>query len=74
MILQRDWCTEHGHDPVTGELINRAAVSFHHGGTRIQELGHQLAQTFGAHRSGDVHRTDNVGEQHRHLLVLRGRL
>jgi hypothetical protein len=33
-------------------------------------LGDRLGRRRVAHRGGDVHRTNHVGEEHRHLLVL----
>jgi hypothetical protein len=72
VIFQRDWCAEHGHDAVAGELTQRAAVALHHCSRTIQQVGHQFAQPLRALRRSDVHGTDCVGEQHRHLLVLGG--
>ena len=71
MVLQRDRGSEHRHDAVAGELVDRARVPLHHGGCVLHQLRHDLAQSLGAHRRGDVHRMHHVGEQHRHLLVLR---
>jgi hypothetical protein len=70
VILQRRRSPEHGHDPITGELIDRAAVALHHHRSGVDQLGHDLAQPLRTHRRGDVHRAHHIGEQHRHLLVL----
>jgi hypothetical protein len=71
VIFQRHWRTKHRHDAVAGELCERAAVTVHHLRTVVGEFGHDLAQPLRAYRRGDVHRMNNIGEQHRHLLVLR---
>ena len=69
MVLQRDWRAEHGHDPVTRPLCDRAAVALHHRRTAVGEVGHDLAPPLRTHRRGDIHRMHHIGEQHRHLLV-----
>ena len=71
VILQRHRRTEHRHDPVTGELVHRTAVSLHHRRAAVGEVGHDLAQPLGPHRRSDVHRMHHVGEEDRDLLVLR---
>ncbi len=71
VILQRHRRTEHRHDPVTGELVHRAAIARHHRRGAVDQFGHDLAQPLRTHRRRDIHRVDHVGEQHRHLLVLR---
>ena len=38
---------------------------------RLTRFGHDLAQPLCTHGCCDVHRVNNVGEQHRYLLVLR---
>ena len=43
MVLQRDWCAEHRHDAVAGELAQRSAVAFHHGCGTVQQFGHDFA-------------------------------
>jgi hypothetical protein len=73
MVLQHGWGSEHRHDAVTGELVDRAAIVLHYGGRPIQQLGHDLAKALRPHSRRDLHRMHDVGEQHRHLLVL-GRL
>ena len=37
----------------------------------VDQLGHDLAQPLRTDRRRDVHRMHHIGEQHRHLLVLR---
>ena len=71
MVLQRDRRTEHRHDAVAGELVHRAAVALDDNGRAVDQLGHDLAQPLRADRRRDVHRMHHIGEQHRHLLVLR---
>ncbi len=73
VVLQSHWCTEECHDPVASELVQRAAVAFHHGSGLIDQLRHDLAQALRTGRRGDVHGMHDVGEQNRDLLVL-GRL
>ena len=70
VILQRHRGTEHRHHPVAGEL-HRPAVAAHHRRRALHQLGHDLAQPLHIHRRRDVHRAHHIGEQHRHLLVLR---
>jgi hypothetical protein len=71
VVLQRHRCAEHGHDPVAGELVHRAAVPLYNCDTAVSKVGHDLSQPLGAHRRGDVHRVDHVGEENGNLLVLR---
>lgn len=70
VVLQSGRGTEYRHDPVTGELVDRAAISLHHHRRAVDQLGHDLAQPLGTERRRDVHRMHHVGKQHRHLLVL----
>src|ERR1700751_1579969 len=69
MVFQRQRRTKHRHNPVTGELIHRAAVTHHDRCRDIDQLGHDLAQPLRPYRSGDIHRVDHVGEQHGDLFV-----
>ena len=71
VILQRNRRPKERHDPVAGELVDGPAVSPHHDRTAVDQLGHDLAQPLGTKRRCDVHRMHHVGEQNRHLLVLR---
>ena len=71
VVLQRHRRAEHRHDPVAGELVHRAAVALHHRRAAVDQVGHDLAQPLRTDRRRDVHRMHHVGEQHRHLLVLR---
>jgi hypothetical protein len=43
VILQHDRRPEKRHDPVTGELIHRAAVTLHHDRGAANQVGHDLA-------------------------------
>jgi len=43
VVLQRDWRTEHRHDPVAGELVHGAAEALHHRRGPFHQLGHDLA-------------------------------
>ncbi len=73
VVLQRDRCAEHRHDPVPGELVDRSAIALYDRRRPLEQLGHDLAQPFRTDCGGDVHGVHDVGEQHRHLLVLSGR-
>ena len=71
MVLQRGWRAEHRHDAVAGETVDRAAVPLNHHCRTVDQIGHDLAQPLRTDRRRDVHRMHHIGEQHRHLLVLR---
>ena len=71
MVLQRHRRAEHRHDAVTGETADRAAVPLNHHCRTVDQIGHDLAQPLRTDLRRDVHRMHHVGEQHRHLLVLR---
>ena len=71
VVFQGHRRAEDRHDAVTGELVDRAAVALHHRACTVHEVGHDLAQPFCADVFGDVHRVNDIGEKHRHLLVLR---
>jgi hypothetical protein len=73
VVLQGDWRAEHSHDAVAGELVDRPAEAMHYPARAVDQLGHYLAQSLGPYRHSDVHRMHDIGEEHRHLLVL-GRL
>src|ERR1700752_5119614 len=70
VVLERDRRAESGHDPVAGDLIDRAAISLDDLRGTIDQVGHDLAESLGSESRRDVHRMDHIGEQHRHLLVL----
>lgn len=72
MVLQGHWGPEDRHDSVAGEFVDGAAVMPHDRRSALDERGHDLAQSLGAHGRSDIHRSHHIGEQHRHLLVLRG--
>ena len=71
VILQRHRRAEHGHDAVTGETADRAAVPLNHHCRTVDQIGHDLAQPLRPDGRCDVHRMHHIGEQHRDLLVLR---
>ena len=71
VILQRHRRAEHRHDAVAGETADRAAVPLNRDCRTVDQIGHDLAQPLRTHRRCDVHRMHNIGEQHRHMLVLR---
>ncbi len=47
MVLQSDRRAEHRHDAVAGELVHCSAVALHHRGGAIDQVGHDLTQSFG---------------------------
>ena len=71
VVLQRHRRAEHRHDAVAGETADRAAVPLNHHCRTVDQIGHDLAQPLRTDRRRDVHRMHHIGEQHRHLLVLR---
>ena len=71
VVLQRRRCAEDRHDPVTGELVDRAAVALDHRRAAVDKVGHDLTEPFRTHRRSNIHRVHHVGEQHGYLLVLR---
>jgi hypothetical protein len=74
VIFQRNRCPEDGHDAVPGELVDGAAVALDNCGAAVGDIRHNLAQPFRTDGSRKVHRADNIGEQHRDLLVLRANI
>ena len=50
VIFQRGRGAEDRHDAVTGELVDGAAIAMHDCGGAVQQVGHDLAQAFGADR------------------------
>jgi hypothetical protein len=70
VVFQRNRRPEHGHDAVAGELVHSAPVAPHDRRGTLDEFRHDLAQPFRTDGRSDVHRVDNVGEQHRHLFEL----
>ncbi len=71
VVFQSHWRAEHRHDPVAGELVDCAAVPRYDRSAAVGEVGHDLSQPLCPDGKGDVHRMNNIGEQYRHLLVLR---
>ena len=71
MILQRNRGAEQRHHPVAGVLHCPAAVALDNRRQPLHELGHDFAQPLHIQRGRDIHRAHHIGEQHRHLLVLR---
>ena len=70
VIFQCHWRTEQRHDSVAGELVHRPAVALHHSRRTFDQLRHDFPQPLRPNRRSDIHRMHDVGEQHRHLLVL----
>jgi hypothetical protein len=70
VVLHCYRCAEHRHDPVTGELVHRAAIPLDHRRAALNQFGHDLAQPLGTDGRCNVHRMNNIGEQDGYLLVL----
>ena len=70
VVLVGDRRAEDGHDPVAGELVDRALELGHGVGQDREEALHDLAPLLRVLLLGEVHRAADVGEQHRHLLAL----
>jgi hypothetical protein len=61
VVFQRHGCPEDRHQSVPGELDHRPAVALHDRTRAIDQLRHDLAQPFAAHRRGEAHRAHHVG-------------
>ena len=70
VVFQRNRRAEHGHDPVAGELVHRAAIALHDRRCDVDKFCHDLAEPLWTHRSSDVHGVHHIGEQDGYLLVL----
>ena len=70
MIFQRQWSPEDCHQPVAGELVDRAAIARNDGRRAFDKYGNDLAQPFGSYCCRYVHGVHDVGEQNCHLFVL----
>jgi hypothetical protein len=42
VVLQGNWRSEDGHNPVAGELVHRTAIAMHHPARAVDKLGHDL--------------------------------
>ena len=73
VILVRRWCTPDGHDRVTDELLDRAAVAADHLLGELEVAGQELAGVLGILALGQGREADQVGEQDRHEPALGGR-
>ena len=69
MILQGHRGTEQRHQAVTGELVDRSVIALHHRGRTVEHRVHDLLEPLRVERRRELHRPDDVGEQHRYLLV-----
>ena len=68
MILQCQRCAEQCHQAVAGEP-NGSLITLHHDGRAVEQLVHDFLESLGIQRRRELHRADDVGKQHRHLLV-----
>jgi len=68
VVLQRHWRAEDSHDAVAGETADCAAKVLQDRCSRSTSSA--MISRSRTDRGGDVHRMNNIGEQHRHLLVL----
>ena len=70
MVLVGDRRAEQGHDPVAGELVDRALEAVDALAEDREEAVHDPPPLLGVALLGELHRAHHVGEQHRHLLAL----
>ena len=70
VVLVGDRGAEDRHDPVAGELVDRALEAGDGLGQQREEALHDLAPLLGILLLGQVHRAADVGEQDRDLLTL----
>ena len=70
MVLQRHRGAEQCHQAVAGELVKGSLIALHHRRSAVEQLVHDLLESLRVQRRRKLHRADDVGEQHRHLLVL----
>ena len=70
VVLVADRRPEQGHDPVAGELVDRALEPMDARAQHREEALHDRLPGLGVGRLGELHRARHVGEQHGHLLAL----
>ena len=70
VVLVGDRRPEQGHDPVAGELVDRALEAVDALAEDREEAVHDPPPLLGVALLGELHRAHHVGEQHRHLLAL----
>ena len=61
---------EQCHQAVAGEFVDGSLIALHHAGSAVEELVHDLLEPLRVQCGRKFHRSDDVGEQHCHLLVL----
>ncbi len=72
VVFERHRRAEQCHQAVAGELVDGSAVALDHGGGAVEQLVHDFPESLSVQRRGEFHRSDDVDEQHGHLLVLAG--
>ena len=70
MILQRHRGTKEGHQTIAGELVDGSLITLHHCRRAVEQFVHDLLESLRVERRRELHRADDVGEQHRYLFVL----
>ncbi len=70
VILMGDGGAEDGHDPVAGELVDRALEAVHGVGEGREEALHDRVPLLGILLLGKIHRPLDVGEEDGDLLAL----
>ena len=70
MVLLRHRGSEHGHDAVAGELVDRAAELLYALAEQIEEALHDRPPLLRVDLFGQIHRSLYVGEHDRHLFAL----
>ena len=74
MVLESHRRSEHRHDAVAGELVDRGAIALDQPHGAIDQFGHNLAESFRTNRGRNAHGLHHVCEKHRDLFVLRARI
>ena len=69
MILEGHGGAEERHQPIAGEAVDGPLIALHHCGRAIEQFVHDLLKSLRVQHRRELHRADDVGEQHRHLFV-----
>ena len=70
VIFQRNRSPEQSHDAVSGELLDRTAVTLSDGSAPVEKLTHDFTQPLRSQGRGQVHRALDVSEENGDLFVL----
>jgi hypothetical protein len=70
MILMADWRAEERHNPIAHDPVHGAFIAVDRLNHPFENRIKKLLRVLGVAVSEQLHRTLNIGEQHRHLLPL----